>query len=157
MLPAMPGIPIRAATADDAAAISALVHQSVRQGNADAYPPEIIDVICANFSPEKVLRRMAEREVFVGEVDGQVAATVSLRGDKLYSLFVAPGRQGLGLGRQLVEHIEATAARRGVRALRLSAALSARPFYERLGYRLVTFEPRDDGSTWLMTKSLMQP
>jgi putative acetyltransferase len=157
MLAPMPALSIRAATADDAAAISALVQQSVRLGNADAYPPPIIDLICANFSPAKVLQRMAEREVFVGEVEGQVAATVSLRGDKLYSLFVAPGRQGTGVGRRLVEHIEAAAARRGVRELRLSAALSARPFYERLGYRLVTFEPRDDGSTWLMSKSLIQP
>ena len=49
------------------------------------------------------------------------------------------------------------AARKGIRVLRLSAALSARPFYERLGYRMLTFEPRDDGSTWLMSKSLIQP
>jgi len=153
----MPGVAIRAATAADAAAISDVVQQSVRQGNADAYPPPVIELICANFSPGKVLERMAEREVFVGEVDGQVIATVSLRGGKLYSLFVAPDRQGLGIGRQLVEHIETAAARKGVRELRLSAALSARPFYERLGYRLVTFEPRDDGSTWLMSKNMIQP
>ncbi len=152
----MSGIAIRAATPDDAAAISALVQRAVRLGNATAYPPEIIERICANFSRENVLRRMAEREVFVAEVEGRIAGTVSLRGDKLYSLFVAADRQGLGVGRHLVEHIEAIAAGKGVRELRLSAALSARPFYERLGYRLVTFELRDDGSTWLMSKSMVQ-
>ena len=147
-------IPIRAATSDDAVAISALIQQAVRHGNAADYEPEIIDRICANFSPAMVSRRMAEREVFIGEVDGRIAGTVSLRDDKLYSLFVAVERHGQGIGRCLVDHLEARAMGRGVRTLRLSAALGARSFYERLGYRVLAYEPRDDGSTWLMVKDL---
>jgi len=157
MLMTMSGLSIRAATPDDAAAISVLVQDAVRLGNAVVYPPDIIERICANFSLGNVLQKMAQREVFVGEVEARIADTVSLRGDKLYSLFVAPDRQGLGIGRHLVAHLETHAICKGVRALRLSAALSARPFYERLGYRMLTFEPRDDGSTWLMVKSIIQP
>jgi len=153
----MPRIPIRQATPADAATISALIQQAVRHGNAADYEPEIIDRICANFSRAMVVRRMSEREVFVGEVDGQIAGTVSLRGDKLYSLFVAVERHGQGIGRHLVDHLEARALAKGVHALRLSAALGARPFYERLGYRVLAFEPRDDGSTWLMLKDLDAP
>ncbi|HKU94573.1 MAG TPA: GNAT family N-acetyltransferase [Vineibacter sp.] len=150
----MARIPIRPATPADAETISTLIQQAVRRGNAADYEPEIIDRICANFSRGMIVRRMAEREVFVGEVDGQIAGTVSLRGDKLYSLFVAVDRHGQGIGRHLVNHLEAHALGRGVGALRLSAALGARLFYERLGYRALAFEPRDDGSTWLMFKEL---
>jgi hypothetical protein len=38
--------------------------------------------------------------------------------------------------------------------LRVSSSLTARPFYEKLGYRLLAFEPRQDGSTFSMSKLL---
>src|SRR5262245_20696374 len=99
----MRGIAIRPATTDDVTAISTLVRQAVR--TAGAYPPDVIARSCANFSPENVLLRLTEREVFVGEIDGRVVGTVSLRGDKLYSLFVAPDQQGKGVGRDFVAHV----------------------------------------------------
>ena len=41
------------------------------------------------------------------------------------------------------------------RSLQLSASITARPFYERLGYETIEFEERvDDGSTWLMQQGV---
>lgn len=36
----------------------------------------------------------------------------------------------------------------------IRAVIAPRPFYEKLGYRLLTFEARQNGSTFLMRKRL---
>jgi GNAT superfamily N-acetyltransferase len=43
--------------------------------------------------------------------------------------------RGLGVGRRLIEIVEAIAMSRGARSIALGAANDARGFYERLGYR----------------------
>ncbi len=147
---------IRLATPDDIPAMSRLIQRAIRQRNAPDYTPEIVERSCANFAEERLLPRLAEREVFVAAVEGRPVGTVSfaLANGKLYSLFIDPGFDRQGLGTRLVAFIEAHAVARGIAELRLSAALSARPFYERLGYRAAAFEERPDGSTWLMLKLL---
>ncbi|TDW30003.1 GNAT family N-acetyltransferase [Cryobacterium psychrophilum] len=76
-----------------------------------------------------------------------IAATVPLEADtlELKRMFVHPAARGLGLASQLLGRIEADAASRGIRELRLEtgsrhdAALS---FYRRLGYaRIAAFGP----------------
>jgi putative acetyltransferase len=148
---------IRNAGPDDAAALGALVQRSIRASNAADYEPAIIELMCANFEPDKVLERMAVRDVFAAIRDGSLIGTVSfsLPRTKLYSLFIEPGFQHAGIGRRLVHHIERHAMSRGCSELQLSASITARPFYERLGYETIRFEERvGDGSTWLMRKAL---
>lgn len=150
---------IRAATPDDAAALSALIWDCVRTSNAADYDAATIDAICANFTPDKVLEKMAVRDVFAAHAGDRLVGTVSLGNvdagsGKLHSLFVDPARQRGGIGRMLTLHLERHAIGRGLRELRLSSSLTARPFYVRLGYRALEFEPRPDGATWLMVKSL---
>ncbi len=52
----------------------------------------------------------------------------------LKQLAVAKGRQGLGLGRRLMDEIEYAARARAGKRLILHARLTARAFYEKLGY-----------------------
>lgn len=53
---------------------------------------------------------------------------------KLRAMAVCEDRQGQGLGRQLVTFAEKTAQQEGFSAIELHARISARAFYERLGY-----------------------
>jgi putative acetyltransferase len=148
---------IRIATPADAPALSGVVQRAIRTSNSADYAPAIIELMCANFEPDKVLERMAARDVFAAVDDGDIIGTVSfsLPRAKLYSLFIDPRFQGAGTGRRLVAHIEQHAAGLRCSSLQLSASITARPFYERLGYATLKFEERiDDGSTWLMSKSL---
>ncbi len=55
-------------------------------------------------------------------------------GGRLFQMAVAPSRQGQGVGRQLVLHLEAHLRARGVQRIELHARQHAIPFYERLGY-----------------------
>jgi GNAT superfamily N-acetyltransferase len=53
------------------------------------------------------------------------------------SVWVAEGERGKGFGRELILAIEAAAAQRGCRQAHLDTfSYQARPFYERLGYRV---------------------
>lgn len=150
----MTDLVIRDATADDVPVISALVQRTVRISNGRDYPPQAVDLIVANFAPDKVGQRMAERDVFVCQMGDRIVGTIALGRDRLRSLFVDPGLQQAGIGARLVAHLEAHARKRGVSELKLSSSLTARGFYERLGYRLIQSEEHDGVSTFLMAKAL---
>jgi putative acetyltransferase len=150
----MDDLAIRPATPADVPAISDLIRQTVRQSNAGDYPADVVELIAANHVPDKVAQRLAERDVFVGLEGQRIVGTIGLGGDKLRSLFVEPGLQGKGVGARLVAHLEAHARKAGVTELLLSSSITARGFYERLGYRLIRFDEREDGSTFLMSKTL---
>jgi GNAT superfamily N-acetyltransferase len=150
-------VQIREATPADAPALGVLVQRAIRTSNSADYEPAIIEMMCANFEPDKVLERMAVRDVFAAVRDDAIIGTVSfsLPRSKLYSLFIDPRVQRGGIGQRLVRHIEHHATGLGCTTLQLSASITARPFYERLGYETITFEERvNDGSTWLMRKAL---
>jgi predicted GNAT family N-acyltransferase len=55
-------------------------------------------------------------------------------GGRLFQMAIEPELQGAGLGRKLVQALEAELARRGVREVYLHARAPVVPFYERLGY-----------------------
>lgn len=150
----MEDLVIRAACLDDAAAISTLVQRTVRISNGKDYPANSIELIVANFAADKVGERMAERDVFVCQQGDRVVGTIALGGDRLRTLFVDPDLQHTGIGARLVDHLEAHARKVGVRELTLSSSLTARGFYERMGYRLIALEEHDGVSTFLMGKLL---
>ncbi|ONG47364.1 GNAT family N-acetyltransferase [Pseudoroseomonas deserti] len=125
---------IRAALEADAAAISAVVVAALRQSNARDYPPAVIEAVAEAFAPEAVRGQIARRRVFLAEVEGVVVGTAALEGDVVRSVFVAPGRQGQGIGRALMAMLEDTARAGGETALRVPASVTAEGFYARLGY-----------------------
>ncbi|MGZ8718847.1 MAG: N-acetyltransferase family protein [Aeromicrobium sp.] len=87
-------------------------------------------------------------DLLVGEVDGQVVATAHLSWLRVLmydgglmcqieSVRTATALRGQGIGRQLMESIEAEARRRGAARLQLTTnnkRLRAREFYQRLGF-----------------------
>jgi putative acetyltransferase len=152
----MDRLQIRSASPADATALSDVIHRAVRTSNAPDYDPMVIELLCASFTPEKIIAQMSERDVFAAMLDEAIVGTVSFGRAKgrLNALFVDPQLHRQGIGARLVRHIEQHAAGAGVVVLWLSASITARPFYERLGYALHKFEERVDGSSWLMSKSL---
>jgi GNAT superfamily N-acetyltransferase len=145
---------IRTATPDDAAAISQVVLTALAESNARDYPPKVIASVQANFGPEQVRGLLAAREVLVAEEAGCVIGTASLDGDMVRTVFVAPGAQGLGVGRRLMEQVEALARERGVAVLKVPSSITAEGFYAGLGFQAVQQIIRGEERTIVMERSL---
>jgi predicted GNAT family N-acyltransferase len=70
-------------------------------------------------------------------LDGKGAA-------KIGRMAVVDDVRGSGIGRALLAFLEEQARARGAAKLQLWAQVSARPFYEKAGYRVVSEKPFDD-------------
>lgn len=114
-----------------------------------AYRVEDFFKACDRTTVEEV-RRLLERETFLvaREDDGSIAGVVrvGVEGEVGHfgMLAVAPGRQGVGLGRTLVEAAERWCRERGAATMTLEIASprSELPrYYERLGYRVCGTRP----------------
>ncbi|RON49325.1 GNAT family N-acetyltransferase [Pseudomonas frederiksbergensis] len=126
---------IRLAIPHDAAAISQVIIQSLRQSNAQDYPPDVIAQVEKSFSTESILTLMNQRQVFVATVDHQIVATASLDRDVVRSVFVAPDHQGFGLGRTLMTTLQSIAHDANIKVLRVPSSITAEGFYLKLGFR----------------------
>lgn len=136
---------VRQALETDAPAISRVIVQALRTSNSQDYSPAVIARVEQSFSPEALLGLMAR---------GQVVGTASLEGDVVRTVFVAPDRQGLGIGRALMLHVEELAGASGVQALRVPSSLTAQAFYARLGYAVVREVVEGEERTIVMARAL---
>lgn len=69
-----------------------------------------------------------------GTVIGCVLVAFSGEKARIRQMAVAPAYQRQGIGTELMRRAEQAIRERGIRQVTLHARLSARPFYERLGY-----------------------
>ncbi len=157
LVPGAADLIIRAAVPVDAAPISALMRDAIARTNAADYPPSVIARLLARHGTGSVAAMIAGRTVFVGTESGVPVGTVALEGDQMRGLFVAPDRQGRGIGSRLVRFAEAHAAGLGLTTLWLQASLTAHDLYRRHGYADECFEAREDGSVTIMRKRFETP
>ena len=71
-------------------------------------------------------------ENFVFQEEGQIVGFVSLVGERVCALFVAPGMQGRGIGRALLEHAKTLRGRLSLKVYRENEI--ALRFYEMCGF-----------------------
>ncbi|MFJ7283566.1 GNAT family N-acetyltransferase [Pseudomonas sp. NPDC099000] len=144
----------RPATPADASAISQVIILALRQSNALDYPPDIIAQVESSFSTESIRTLLTRRQVFVATIDSRVVATASLDRDVVRSVFVDPGHQRAGLGRQLMATIESIAADAKIEVLRVPSSITAQAFYFKLGFRKVRDEFHGAERTIIMERRL---
>lgn len=77
--------------------------------------------------------QIANGQVIVAELEGQIAGFAAVVGGELDGLFVEPDLWGRGIGRVLIDAATHEARDRGL-ALTVIAAPSARRFYESCGF-----------------------
>ena len=149
-----PSLQIRPAQKSDVGQISRLVQKTIRISNAQDYPKAVIDRVVANFSTDTVQHLLTIRTVLVAIQDDVAVGTASLDGEVVRTVFVAPEVQGQGVGRCLMNAIEAIADLEGTTVLQVPASLTARPFYARLGYIEVRDVLHGEERTVIMEKRI---
>lgn len=96
------------------------------------YRDQLLDNPDAIYLPEG---QIANGQVIVAEIAGEIAGFAAVVGGELDGLFVEPDLWGHGIGRSLVDAATHEARKRGL-ALKVIANPRARRFYENCGFAL---------------------
>ena len=133
----------------DLGAVVRLFTDTVHHINAADYPPAQLRV----WAPERPdlelwQERLEGACVWVAEVAGEIVgfAALGARG-RLGLLYAHRLWQGKGIGSALLAQVEAEARRRGAVLLFVRASVTARPFFEHKGFRML-------GERWVRREGL---
>jgi ribosomal protein S18 acetylase RimI-like enzyme len=148
------GVTLRRFRTGDEASISGLIVRCLREVSARDYPADVINRLCQHYSAATIGALATERDLHVAEVDGTIAGTVSRDGHQVFTLFIDPGHGGRGLGRQLMDRVEADAAAAGFGTMETAASITAHGFYRKRGYTDIRESRTEFGLTFIMRKTL---
>jgi len=154
-------VTLRRAQLEDREAIWRVFTRSVRGLARSHYTPEQIEAWAGLRQPEDFTNAIEHHEFFVAEEVGEIVGYGQLNPGtaEVEAVYIVPEVTGRGVGRLLMEALEAKAREAGLASLRLRASLNAVAFYEHFGYRIERREmhPLPDGVEFAvaqMTKTL---
>ena len=134
-------VAIRRFRAGDEAAVSEVIRTALDVSNRRDYAPEFIEERIREYSPERVAVSARDAHMYVacdgeavigcGAISGYWGSTEECY---LASIFVLPEYQRRGVGRRIVEALEADAYFLRAWRTEVGASLTAVPFYLKLGY-----------------------
>jgi GNAT superfamily N-acetyltransferase len=139
MVPAMPRVSVRRAAVDDAEIAIAVVRHSITSLCVADHEndPVTLDAWLHNKTADNFARWIAnaENHVVVAEFDSVIGGVAALHtSGEIRLCYVAPGRQGVGIGKALLVALETQARAWGIPRLILRSTSGARAFYEHNGY-----------------------
>lgn len=131
-------ITIRFYSPNDIDALMDLFVRSVTGIASKDYSPEQIAAWTSQrLDRDKWLARRGNRPTYVAVIGRKIAGFGDLEADgHIDMLFVHPDHQRKGVATALLQHIEAQAQKQGVKRLFTEASVTARPVFERFGFRV---------------------
>ena len=125
----------------DAKPVSALIIKTMQTTNSKDYSPEDIAQLVAQFTPEDVIRRASWTHFYVF-CDGEAIVGCGAIGpywgkedeSSFFNIFVLPEYQGRGVGRKIIETLEADEYALRAKRIEIPASITACGFYRKLGY-----------------------
>lgn len=125
----------------DAAEVSALITKTLRITNSKDYSPEHIEKDVAQFTPEKVIERASWTHFYVFRDGAKIVGCGAIgpywgseTESSLFNIFVLPEYQGKGVGRKIIETLEADEYALRAKRIEIPAFMTACAFYRKLGY-----------------------
>jgi GNAT superfamily N-acetyltransferase len=128
---------MRAVRFEDVPEILRMVRRAVERGCRDHYDAQQRAAVYVSYARTLFVEALGPFDTVAAEEQGRIVGVAQLDATdgRLRALFVDAGFQQRGLGRTLIEEIEARARGRGCRRLHGAMALNAVPFYLRTGFR----------------------
>lgn len=128
-------ITIRPARPEDAGALLTVHVASIRRVCGPHYTPAQIEAWAGPKRADRYVEDMRSGTLLVAEVDGAIVGFGDC-GSKgsIRALYLHPDHVGRGLGRRLLDALEADARARGITEMGLYSSTNAITFYERAGY-----------------------
>ena len=148
----MEEIIVRPFRSHDAAEVSVMIRETLHVSNRKDYSQKYIESCAAQFTEEGILRRASWTHFYVACLEGSIIGCGaigpywgSVTESSLFTIFVLPQYQGRGAGRRIVETLEQDDYFLRAGRIEVPAALTARGFYEKLGYVCKPGVPQPDG------------
>ncbi|RUM25560.1 GNAT family N-acetyltransferase [Rhizobium vallis] len=112
---------------------------AIRQVSSKDYLPAQIEAWAQVEDRGLWAERRISRPAWIAEIDGKPVGFSDLTSDGcLDMMFVHPEFQGLGIASRLLSRVEEEAQKLGFRRIYAEASRTARPFFERKGFRVIT-------------------
>lgn len=134
----MSDVTIRPAVVADASDICACHQSAVRVLCGGDYTSTQIEAWIGTRTPLDYVESMKSGEaLWVAEVEGQVVGFAGRKDDEITAVYVSPRYARQGIGQQLLQAVEQSAAKENVDYVSLDASLTSVPFYSHEGYTFV--------------------
>ncbi|ANQ27037.1 acetyltransferase [Vibrio natriegens] len=132
-------IKIRKYKESDARALWAIFYHTIRKVNIRDYSQAQVESWAPdNFDPDVWQRKMNSIAPFVAEINGEIVGYADLQKNGLIDhFFCHHEHQGKGVGRSLMEHVLNVGKQQGITKFYSEVSITARPFYEKLGFKVV--------------------
>ena len=125
----------------DAEAISALLAVTLRTTNIKDYSSEYIENVIKTHQPQNILERASWTHFYVVCDDEKIVGCGAIgpywgKTDEssLFTIFVLPEYQGVGIGRKIVQTLEQDEYFLRAKRIEIPASITATPFYLKMGY-----------------------
>ena len=128
---------IREFRSEDAAFVSELIVENLKTVNIRDYSEELVNALASYKNPQQLWESARKCDAFVAMENSTVLGVAMLDGNKITNVFVHTQRQGSGIGRSLIAHIERLARERSLSRLVVDSSITAAGFYTRCGYQTV--------------------
>ena len=128
---------IRKAADKDRECLCRLHIASIQHFCANAYPEDTIQDWVSSKSPSAYLADNEQQIIYVAEANTTILGfgILNLQSHTIDSLYLRPGYAGQGLGKVLLETLEAHAKTAQISELYLNSTLNAHHFYQRMHYQ----------------------
>lgn len=145
---------IRRFQVTDAPAAAAMIAHTLLTSNRADYSEEYLYRLINQLTPAWLCQKAAMTHFYVGYFQHQLVATGAIGsywgrpGEySLFTIFVDPGIQGMGGGRQIIQTLEQDSYFGRAHRVEIPASVTARKFYQHFGYQLKPGEtyPDDEG------------
>jgi GNAT superfamily N-acetyltransferase len=143
-----------------AGVVSNIIQRNLKEVNSKDYSEDIIDSLVEYFAPENIVKNAQSQCTLVAIQDGVVVGTASLanfgseESPNYYAVavFVLPDLHGQGIGTRLIEAVESKAWELEAEKMTVRASITAKGFYQKLGYQFRDGEVLDDHQNYVMEK-----
>ncbi|MGH8782152.1 GNAT family N-acetyltransferase [Paraburkholderia sp.] len=126
---------IRKASYSDAPDAWDIRKTSVLAACAGYYPEDSL-LVWVGGSPTDKWASVVDRDLYVAVDDGLVVGTgmLTVANGQVDAIFTRPSHMGRGIGRKMLQLLEALARDHGLASMQLDATLNAAPFYRHCGW-----------------------
>ena len=125
----------------DAEQVSALIIHTLQTSNSKDYSAETISALEKKMQHAGVLERASWTHFYVAEEGGDIIGCGAIgpywgseTESSLFTIFVLPEYQGMGIGRKIIETLEQDEYFLRAKRIEIPASITAVNFYRKLGY-----------------------